>query len=385
MKIGINLIDFVPGVMGGAETYVRGLIRYLQKIDLEGQYVLICDKKYEREFPLENDSFKYAPENYAGTSLKGFLRGVLRYRLKIDLRMRELDGMKLDIIHHPFSDIRSPGLKTPAVLTFLDMQQEFYPDFFSPTELKVRRESFRPSVAKAVRIMAISEHVKQCLVDKYGTNPNKIDVTYLGCGPEYRVIEEKGAAVEVVAKYGLDLPFMLYPAATWPHKNHTTLLRSLKILKEDYGFDGQLVLTGVSKQSHADICHQIDLLNLKDDIKLLGYLPYEELPYLYNLARLLVFPSLFEGFGMPVVEAMACGCPVVCSNVTSLPEIVGDAGVLFNPNSAEDIAESVARVWGDNVLRQSMRMMGLERVRFFCWENTALKTLESYRRAYESL
>jgi glycosyltransferase involved in cell wall biosynthesis len=384
MRIGINLTGFGPGEMGGAETYIRNLIHHLQVIDTGNDYILICDKDHEKEFALFNASFRYAPANYACSSLKGLLRGVLRHRLKIDLRRSEIDGMNLTFVHQPFSDINPLGLKTPAVLTFLDMQQEFYPQFFSPAELAERKKSFRPSVSRAIRIMAISEHVKFCLVEKYNADPDKIDVIYLGCGPDFRLVADKGVLAEVALKYGLDAPFMIYPAATWPHKNHATLIHSLKILKETYGFDGKLVLTGISKQAHHDICRQVELLGLTDDIKILGYLPHGDLPYLYNLARLLVFPSLFEGFGMPVVEAMACGCPVVCSNLTSLPEITGSAGILFDPNCAEDMAEKLARVWTDDSLMQSMRVLGLERATLFTWHNTALKTIATYQNAYAS-
>lgn len=173
---------------------------------------------------------------------------------------------------------------------------------------------------------------------------------------------------------------MYYPAATWPHKNHKTLLQAFKILKDWCGFEGDLVLTGIAKQSHDDISAQIELLGIKDDVKVLGYLPYEELPCIYNLARLLVFPSLFEGFGIPLVEAMACGCPVVCSNVTSIPEIVGAAGVMFDPDSAEDMAEKLMSVWWDDEQICKMRSEGLERVKLFSWENTALKTLRCFEK-----
>jgi len=148
-------------------------------------------------------------------------------------------------------------------------------------------------------------------------------VVYTGYGSEYRVIDDIAALEKATIKYGLNRPFLYYPAATWPHKNHKTLLAALKILKERDLFDGILVLTGITQQSHDSIIEEIQNLGLSEVVKLLGYLPYAELPYIYNLARALVFPSLFEGFGIPLVEAMACGCPVVCSNMTSLPAVIG--------------------------------------------------------------
>jgi glycosyltransferase involved in cell wall biosynthesis len=122
-------------------------------------------------------------------------------------------------------------------------------------------------------------------------------------------------------------------------------------------------------------------MGLEDTVKVLGYLPYDHLPYLYTLARLLVYPSLFEGFGIPLIEAMALGCPVACSNVTSIPEVIGDAGVTFDPASVEDIAEKVSGLWNDESLRRDLRIKGLERVRVFTWENTARETIKVYKKA----
>jgi len=141
------------------------------------------------------------------------------------------------------------------------------------------------------------------------------------------------------------------------------------------------VLTGIAMQSHGAMLQEIRRLDLVGTVKVLGYLPSDELPALYNLARVMVFPSLFEGFGIPLVEAMACGCPVVCSNATSIPEVVGEAGVLFNPNSAEDMAENINSVWQDDDRISAMRARGRERARLFDWETTARKTVTTYERA----
>jgi glycosyltransferase involved in cell wall biosynthesis len=306
---------------------------------------------------------------------------MLRNTLNLDILTREMRGLDLDVIHHPFTVLTPPGTGIPSVLTFWDMQHEFFPEFFGHVELRKRRRVFRASAQEATRIIVSAQFTRQCLMERYGIAAEKIEVIYTGYGPEYRVFDDPAELDKVRKKYGLDRPFLLYPAATWPHKNHKNLLAALKILTDRHRFDGQLLLTGIAMQAHDEILGEIERQGLARSVKVLGYLPYGELPFLYNLARLLVFPSLFEGFGIPLVEAMACGCPVVCSNVTSLPEVAGDAGITFDPNSPDEMAEKIWAAWNDEARRREMRGRGLERVRLFAWDTAAQKTLEVYRKA----
>jgi glycosyltransferase involved in cell wall biosynthesis len=195
------------------------------------------------------------------------------------------------------------------------------------------------------------------------------------------VINDTPRLESLRAKYSLHKPFMYYPAATWPHKNHNRLLAALKIMKDRCRFDGQLVFSGIAMQENDAVLEEINRLGLQNDVVILGYLPHAELPYLYNLARLMVFPSLYEGFGIPLVEAMACGCPVACSNTTSIPEVVGDAAVTFDPGSAEEMAEKIWAIWNDDVLLCDLKTKGLGRAGQFSWENMARQTVQVYKKA----
>lgn len=381
MKVGISAIGFKPGEMGGTETYFRNLLHYLQLIDHDNTYKIICNSSSNKgQFSFFSTAIETKIYNNTKPSCGWFIRGVLRNTIKIDVFKLALDGLKLDLIHFPFTIMSPIGLNTPTVLTFWDMQHEFYPEFFPDEELQRRRASYKPSAERATRIIVSAEFTKRCLVEKYRIDADKIDVVYTGYGPEYRIINDAVALEEIKSKYGFDRPFLYYPAATWPHKNHKLLLAALKIMKDQKMFDGLLVLTGIAKQSQNEIADEIERLGLSEMVRLLGYLPYEKLPYIYNLARAMVFPSLFEGFGIPLVEAMACGCPVVCSNTTSLPEVAGDAGSLFDPTSAEDMAEKICSVWESEDLRLEMRSKGFERAKLFSWENTARQTLEVYKK-----
>jgi len=381
MRIGFNLIAFLPGSMGGMETYCRGLLAALQEVDSSNHYALLCDSHYRNAIPTENPLFQVMECNYSKPSWRWFLRGVIRNTVGIDILTPYINRLEVDVIHHPFSFLNPLNTQIPSVLTFHDMQHEFYPEYFSSFEMKTRKELYRPSPGRATRVIAISEHAKACLVEKYGIDPAKVDVVYNGFNPSFRVLDDPVHLEQIRMKYGLDRPFLYYPAATWPHKNHKRLFQALKIMRDEHGFDGHLVLSGVAMQAHDEIMAEIERLGLSNMVKVLGFLPFEDLPWLFNLARMLVFPSLFEGFGIPLVEAMACGCPVACSDVASIPEVAGEAGVYFDPASAEDIAVKTWMLWTEETVRQERVKLGLERAKKFNWIKAARETVEVYRKA----
>ena len=380
MLIGLNAITFVPGRIGGMETYIRNLVDRLQRIDTGDSYLLLCDRRLAGEFPVFGDNLRIRHVDYGKPSLNWFLRGLLRNTFNVDILKREVRNIKVDIMHHPFTVLTPPGTGTPSVLTFWDMQHEFFPEFFSRQELHKRQRLYPAAAMEAERIIVSSGFTRDCLVERYGIPADKIEVIFTGYGPEYRVIDDPAELQRIREKYRLDRPFLFYPAATWPHKNHRNLLAALRILRDSRGFDGELILSGIAMQSHGEITAEIARLGLTDSARILGYLPAGDLPLFYNLARMLVFPSLFEGFGIPLVEAMACGCPVVCSSTTSLPEVAGGAGLLFDPQTPEQIAEAVWSVWTDEARRCEMRAHGLERARNFTWDETARRTIDVYRK-----
>ena len=381
MIIGLNAVAFAPGRMGGVETYFRNLVRSLQEVDTENDYFLICSERYVNSFQLSNPHFKPLVCNYSKPSPLWYLRAAIRYATPIDILRPFMNRLKVDIIHHPFSILQPINHIIPSVITFHDMQHEFFPECFSSYAIKARKALFRPSAEQATRIIAISEHVKKCLVERYEIPPDKIDVVYNGYSPQFQLIDDHDKLESIRSRYGLNKPFIYFPAATWPHKNHKRLLAALKLMKERYRFDGQLVLSGITMQANNEVLAEIGRLGLQDDVTMLGYLPHEDLPYLYNLARVMVFPSLFEGFGIPLVEAMACGCPVACSNVTSIPEVVGNAALTFDPCSIEEITEITWKLWSDESLRQESISRGLTRVKLFNWGNMARRTIKVYEKA----
>ncbi len=381
MNVLLNGMDFSPGRMGGVETYFRNLVEHLARSDPSNDYRIIMALSQAKYFSLPYTNVTILPFHYSAPSIGWFVRGSLRHMMNLDILGLKINRLDADVIHHPFSVLNPKGLKIPSVLTFWDLQHEYYPEYFSRYELWLRRRLYKASVDEAARVIVGAEYTKRCLVERYGADPGKIDVIPVGYGSEFRIMDDQDGLDRIRKKYDLTKPFLFYPAATWPHKNHGQLFTALTFMKNLFRFDGELVLSGIAMRSHKDFRARIEKVGLGDTVKVLGYVPFDELPYLYNLARILVFPSLFEGFGIPVVEAMACGCPIACSNVTALPEAVGEAGVLFDPTSPEDIAEKIWSVWNNPEKRRSMRAKGLERVNSFKWENTARKTIDVYEKA----
>ena len=191
MRIGFNLVAFLPGSMGGMETYCRNLLRALQEVDTINNYSLLCDIHYQDDIQITNSHFSILACNYSKPSIRWLLRGIIRNTVKFDILTPFMNSQDVDVLHHPFSFLNPLRCKIPSVLTFHDMQHEFFPEYFSPYEMKIRREFYRPSPGLADRIIAISEHAKSCLVDRYGINPEKVEVIYNGFNPSFRVLADQ--------------------------------------------------------------------------------------------------------------------------------------------------------------------------------------------------
>ncbi|MEN8263817.1 MAG: glycosyltransferase family 1 protein [Nitrospirota bacterium] len=401
-------INYLPlGEMGGMETYSRSLIYNLQKIDQTNEYSVICANSNEKAFPLTGSNFnkviidRFRIIEKARSLTKKVLSLMKKAPFLRDIK-KDIEGFAKtiyqkthspgiafneqgdDLIHHMFTILPYVS-DTTTILTVHDIQQEYFPDFFSQKELEERRNSHRPSAEKADHIIAISQFTKDTLIEKYGIPEEKISVVYNGFDQDTFTALDAKTIKKFRKTYGLPESFLLYPAATWKHKNHNNLIKAYKVLKEKYQFRDKLVLTGIKKGNHESVMARIRELGLEKDIIHLGYLPYEQLPALYNASDILVFPSFFEGFGIPVIEAMAVGLPVACSNTTSLPEIGGDAALYFDPFNPEDIAEKLFTLHKDMDLRKKSISKGLEQVKKFTWENTAKETLQIYEKTFSKI
>lgn len=381
MRIGLSLINFNPGRMGGVEVYFRNLLEHLQAVDRVNQYVLLCDERSLGHFPLKEDNFSECLIRWRHPRPLRWIRSMVRHLCGIDPLNFRIDALGLDLVHHPFSILSPRKGRTPVVATIHDIQYEYLPAFFGPAECQRRREGVLTAVAAAEVVLTVSEFTKRSLVERYGIPAEKIVVTYMGCDRDFRRVENRARLAALREKYRLERPFMYFPAASWPHKNHAGLLRAMRLLIDRQQFEGELVLSGIAQNAQDDLERLIIELGLDGRVRMLGYLEREELPVLYSLARMLVYPSFFEGFGIPLLEAMACECPIACSNVTSVPEVAGDAALTFDPAITEEMAQAIWAVWSDEQVRSALLAAAGRRLEAFDLDAFARDTAKAYGRA----
>lgn len=352
MKIGISLLTLVPGIVGGSETYARELTRALARVG---------ELDYEAFVPsiapdaADGLTTRVVREYRASSGTAGRVAAMSSAWLAPGRLRRAMQLESLDALHFPLSvTIPAPGKHPPAAVTVHDLQHELHPQFFSRAELAYRRVLYKQSVTSSRVVVTISEHARETLLRTYGTDPDRVvaiplgvDHTRLTPGDEARQ------------------PFLLYPANPWRHKNHARLYEALALVRRDRP-ELRLVLTGTGHASE-----------LPDGVESRGRVSSGELVVLYRTASALVFPSLYEGFGLPPLEAMACGCPVAASAATSLPEVCGEAAEYFDPLSPVDMARAIAAVL-DRPARYVER--GIARARLFTWESCARAHEDVYRR-----
>jgi glycosyltransferase involved in cell wall biosynthesis len=245
------------------------------------------------------------------------------------------------------------------------------------------RPMFHLVARRADRIIADSEFTKQQIVEHLGVSPGKVVVVYLGVSDHFRPLDPEQASRRASSLLGLDRPYLLFVGNLKPHKNVATLLRAFSRLCARRDLDHHLVILGDDRTWKAGLVKECAELGIGGRVLFASHVPREDLPSVYGAAQVFVLPSLIEGFGLPVLEAMACGTPVVSSRAASLPEVGGDAAEYFDPSSAEALAAALERVLRSRELQQMLRSKGLERVRLFSWEECARRTLDVYRSVLE--
>lgn len=399
MKIGIYTYNIRKGYPGGVQQYSTRLIQALVQYTNNDIYVFTNEELAKSDYPKLSKYKNYHevifPQKvkiyqkliYNRYSLKISLPHILnRIRFPIEL-LKKLGDIRsiiqsydLDVLHFPGPILPLYGWKIPTVISCHDLQHEYFPGFFRAEELKYRKFHYPKSAKESAHIIVSFDRVKKDLVKFYKINPNKITVTSIGCfqNKSGRIFSNPRA---LFTKFQIPEKFLLYPAQTWKHKNHIFLLKVLARYKNKYDKNIFLVCTGRKNENYKNIEKVIRANNLTNNVLFTGFIPEEELNTLYLKASLVVIPSLYEAGSWPLLEAMSYGTPVICSNVTSLPEIIGDQRFIFDPRNEEELCELIYKMLNDENLRKENIENSRKQIKRFDWEKVIPNFIKAYERA----
>ena len=351
MRVGISLLTLSPGDLGGSETYARQLLRGLARVGTNDYTVLVPARAKDAAEGLPTVEVKDPPVGRRGPLRIAMMALAARRTKAVSTHVAEFD-----VLHYPLT-VPSPGTQAPTVVTLHDTQHRDLPEFFGPARRSFRRIAYDRAARGAAAVVVTSEFVRGRAVELLGLNPARVHVVPHAI--DHSVFSLGDEEPE---------PFVLYPARPWPHKNHTRLLEAFAELRETRP-QLRLVLTGGGLER---------LEPLPEGVDNLGSVPAGHLASLYRRAACLVYPSLYEGFGLPVLEAMACGCPVAASTAAAIPEVAGDAAVLFDPTDVEAMAAAMLEA---DSRRDELRARGLARAALYTWDETARRHDDVYRAA----
>ncbi|MBM4132435.1 MAG: glycosyltransferase family 4 protein [Nitrospira sp.] len=371
MRIGIDANPLL-GDRGGVGWHTYHLLKALLDLKEEGAEVEWV--AYVRPGALS--ACAAALEPFRAAEIAGRLHWVESG--KLGMRWRGwVDG--LDLYHGTNFKMRTSG-RFGGVVTVHDLWLDRYPRY--STKLLGQRVSFyrtKRTAWRARRVITVSDHSARDIESLYGLPRNRITVIPNAVSDDFRPVQDPDAPAQIRRRFGLPTDrFILFVGGADPRKNHRTLLRAYA-QRADRLKDHCLVLVGDIHHRFGDMAHTARELGLERHIVCTGRLPLADLRLLYSYATVFVFPSIYEGFGMPVLEAMACGAPVITSSTTSLPEVAGDAALLIDPENAEVLGDALQRVLEDAALRKTLRTKGFERVKDFTWDRSARWLMNLYR------
>lgn len=384
------------GVAGGIEQGVYELVSAIGQLDRRNAFRVFaprstcCEWDLPRRFCVDMH-FSDAAGRRGEAIVAGFAnrlaqtlgrRPILTPSMRSLAQYRQLD---FDLVHSINGYIHPDLIGFPGILTVNDLQHLRYPEFFSPQEYEERERLYRESVARAMHVICISEFTRQEVQRHYGVASEKTSTIWLS--PSRNVWQPIGASKRraLLARMGIAGPFLLYPAHGWPHKNHRRLVEAFDLVAAQLPPDLKLVFTGRPFPADHPAAALIRERRLGARIVHLGFRSPLEIRALFQACEALVFPSLFEGFGIPVTEAIMLGKPVACSNVTSLPEIAGDAALTFDPDSAEAIGSALLAVTAQAETREALAAAARRRRPLFSAHRRAIETLAVYARVYREL
>lgn len=372
MRIAIDAHSVGTG-LGGNESYATNLIEALAAIDSVNEYTLYVTR------PEAVRRFSQRWPNFVVRQTRPHTP-LIRIPLTLSAELRK---NPVDVLHVQFT--APPFAPCPVVVSIHDLSFEHLPETFKRRSWAQLRLTVRRSARKATHILALSEHARADIVATYGISPDRVTAIPLAAADRFQPVVDERELQRVRHTYGIAGDYILTVGSIQPRKNLGRLIAAYARLRTDAKVGPpHLVIVGRQAWLVGETLRAIRDSGFSDSIILTGYVPDDDLPALYSGARCFVYPSFFEGFGLPPLEAMRCGVPVVAGNRTSLVEVVGDAGVLVDPLNPEAIATGLSQVLSDEDLRQELGARGLERSGLFNWRETAKRTLEVYERAADN-
>lgn len=373
MNLGIDGRVITWHIGSGLATYTNNLLKNLSRLQqLKGIFLF---------YPLKDrtDCFNIndIPRNLLiGERRLDFWRNI--YDLKWE------PNYPVDVFHNTVNGIGLPGnFKGAKIITLHDLIPYVLPETVDRPHLDYTIKNTPYIIEDASQIITVSHYSKTDIQKYFGVSDDKITVTHLAADSIFRPLDRNNAKRVIFNKYGVDKSYLLYLGGFSRRKNIDRLIRAFKKVITEKEEVINLLILGEHSRSFETLWRLTEELELCDYVKFLNFVPTADLPYFYNGAEIFIYPSLYEGFGLPPLEAMQCGIPVITSNVSSIPEIVGDACLLINPYSVENISDSIIMLLSDMDKWQKYSLMGIEKAKEYSWQETAAKTLEAYRKCLE--
>jgi glycosyltransferase involved in cell wall biosynthesis len=369
VRIGIDATAVPPEPMG-AGRYILYLIHELAKLDTSHEFVVFaqaCLRTYLDDYGSEKNQIRWINDMSPP-------RRLVWEQVEFP---RLIHQMKLDLLHSPHYTLPL-SCPVPSVVTYHDMSFFIYPEKHTFAKRYFFPWMMRRSSKKADIIIADSENTRHDAIRFLNIHPEKIITVHLGYQENFRKINDQELLFKIIQQYNLPERFIFYAGNIEPRKNIPLLLTAFENLVQQ-GICHHLVMSGGLGWMYEDVLAQIDGMQSKARVHRIGHVPSTDLPALYNLADVFVYPSIYEGFGLPPLEGMACGTPVITSNISSMPEVVDNAGILVPPNDETALTRAILQVLEDDDLRKRLHVLGPQQAANFTWKNTAEKTLQIYQ------
>lgn len=368
MKVGIDgrAAKWYRGT--GIGTYAYQLISSLNAIDALNEYLLFMPESSNMDI-----SFK---KNFLIRNISEGNKSNFWDEVNIPNILTDKD---IELYHVPQNGVGLPKeKKCPFIITLHDVIPLRMPETVGETYLKIFQEEMPEIVSCCDGIITVSQFSKEDIAKAFNYPLDKIHVTHLAAENIYTPLDKSICSALIKQYYGIEGDYILYVGGFSPRKNIVGLIEAFSALKEKYKKDIKLVIAGKQGKSYSIYKNRAISLGIENSVIFPGFIPIEHLPHLYNASKLLVYPSFYEGFGLPPVEAMACGVPVITSNITSIPEVLGDSAVFINPYDVDELCSSMFNVLSDDKLQEELIIKGIVRSSELSWDKTAKDTLIAY-------